>query len=105
MKELPDVPEFYIVRPAPSNAKVERNDRRVFINRSTMEKINIAQGGVVLIERHDPDRWVQQGDPLVPDDSSSYYPSDDDEDVEQATVGVVWPMDRIEPNGMNTKTL
>src|SRR5438045_2888686 len=39
-KELPDAPEIYIVRPAPSTsgAKVERNDRRVFINRGTMER-------------------------------------------------------------------
>src|SRR5271157_5849939 len=47
-KELPDVPEFYIVRPAPStsSAKVERNDRRVFINRGTMAKINVYQGRI-----------------------------------------------------------
>ena len=98
MKQLPDVPEFYVVRPAPSNAKIERNDQRVFINRTTMEKIKIAQGTVVLIQRHDPDKWIPQVDTL--DDTSSYYPSDQEEqDSEQATVGVVWPMDRIEPNG------
>src|SRR5271168_169939 len=44
-KELPDVPEYYIVRPAPSTpgSRIERNDRRVFINRGTMEKINVYQ--------------------------------------------------------------
>jgi len=106
-KELPDVPEFYIVRPAPStsSAKIERNDRRVFINRGTMERINVYQGSVVLIQRHDPNRWAQN--PLfdlteIPEeDDGSHYPEDDNDqdDVEQTTVGVAWPMDKIEPNG------
>ena len=105
-KELPDVPEFYIVRPAPStsNAKVERNDRRVFINRGTMEKINVYQGSVVLIQRHDPMKWA--GPTLdnteFEEDDDSHYPEDDEGDVEQTTVGIAWPMDRIEPNGFSS---
>src|SRR5271170_7470828 len=103
-KQLPEVPEFYIVRPAPStsSAKVERNDRRVFINRGTMEKMGVFQGSVVLIQRHDPNRWTPATAPVLPEDGEddSHYPSDDEDDsVEQTTVGVAWPMDRIEPNG------
>jgi hypothetical protein len=62
-----------------------------------MEKLNLSQGDVVLIQRHDPDKWIPQVDTL--DDTSNYYPSDDDEESGDATVGVVWSMDRIEPNG------
>jgi len=104
-KQLPEVPEFYIVRPAPStsSAKIERNDRRVFINRGTMEKMGVFQGSVVLIQRHDPNRWTPAMAPVLQDDGQehdSHYPSDDEDDsVEQTTVGVAWPMDRIEPNG------
>ena len=103
-KQLPEVPEFYIVRPAPStsSAKIERNDRRVFINRGTMEKMGLFQGSVVLIQRHDPNRWTPATTPVLPEDGGddSHYPSDDEDDsVEQTTVGVAWPMDRIEPNG------
>jgi hypothetical protein len=110
-KDLPEVPEFYIVRPAPSTsgAKVERNDRRIFINRGTMEKMNVYQGSVVLIQRHDPDRWAPT--PLNEtsiteehEDDSHYSQYDDYEEVEQMTVGVVWPMDRIEPNGIPPTT-
>jgi hypothetical protein len=107
-KELPDIPEFYIVRPAPStaSAKIERNDRRVFINRGTMEKINVYQGSVVLIQRHDPSKWVptltRSENGMSQDDDESQYPTDGEEDsVSQTTVGVAWPMDRIEPNGMD----
>jgi hypothetical protein len=100
-KELPDVPEFYIVRPAPStaNAKVERNDRRAFINRGMMERMNIYQGSVVLIQRHDPERMAGMNLETSDDLSSEY---DIDEEVgaaDQTTVGIAWPMDRIEPNG------
>ena len=107
-KELPDIPEFYIVRPAPSSsvAKIERNDRRVFINRNTMEKVNIYQGSVVLVQRHDPARWVPvlaaRGENEVSlEDDESQYPTDDGEEDSgsQMTVGVAWPLDRIEPNG------
>ena len=107
-KELPDVPEFYIVRPAPStsNAKVERNDRRIFINRGTMEKINVYQGSVVLIQRHDPMKWAGpslENTEFEEDEDDSHYPEDDtEEDAEQTTVGIAWPMDRIEPNGIST---
>jgi hypothetical protein len=97
MKESLDVPEFYVVRPAPRNANIVRNDQRVFINRTMMEKIHVSQGSVVLIRRHDPDRWIPQADSL--DDDSSEYPLDHEEESEQATVGVIWPMDRIEPEG------
>jgi hypothetical protein len=105
VKSLPDVPEFYIVRPAPSTsrAKIERNDQRVFINRGTMEKINVSQGGVVLIHRHNP---VIQRQPTIPEseevikEKEEDYSTDDDiDDTEQATVGLAWPMNRIEPNG------
>jgi hypothetical protein len=104
-KELPDVPEFYIVRPAPStsSAKVERNDRRVFINRGTMEKMNVYQGSVVLIQRHDPSKWNQIPvlDLVPPEEDDSHYSTDDDEDnIEMTAVGVAWPMDRIEQNGI-----
>lgn len=108
-KDLPDVPEFYIVRPAPSTfgAKVERNDRRVFVNRNAMEKINIFQGSVVLIYRHNPNHREQLPTPdnaEVSDlNGGNYDTSDDEEDsVEQATVGVAWPMDRVEPNGISS---
>ena len=106
-KELPDVPEFYIVRPAPStsNAKVERNDRRVFINRGTMEKINVYQGSVVLIQRHDPMKWAGptlDNAEFDEEEDDSHYPEDDEGDVDQTTVGIAWPMDRIEPNGFQS---
>jgi hypothetical protein len=99
-KDLPDVPEYFTVRPAPSgsNAKVERNDRRVFINRNMMEKINVYQGSVVLIQRHHPQ---MSGTLETTDDASSHYESDDDdENFEQTTVGIAWPINRIEPTGM-----
>jgi len=107
-KELLDVPEFYIVRPAPSTsaAKIERNDRRVFINRTTMEKINVYQGSVVLIQRHDAAKWVpvlasQGNNVLEQEDDESQYPTDEEEELgSQTTVGVAWPLDRIEPNGI-----
>ncbi len=109
LKELPDIPEFFIVRPAPSTSatKIERNDRRVFINRTTMEKINVYQGSVVLVQRHDPSKWVptltRSENGLSQDDDESQYPTDGEEDsVSQTTVGVAWPMDRIEPNGILT---
>src|SRR5271169_4227833 len=100
-KQLPEVPEFYIVRPAPStsSAKVERNDRRVFINRGTMEKMNVYQGSVVLIQRHDPSKWNQVPtlDFVPPEEDDNHYPTEDDEDnIEMTAVGVAWPMDRIE---------
>lgn len=104
-KELPDVPEFYVVRPAPStsSAKVERNDRRVFINRGMMEKMNVYQGSVVLIQHHNPSKWNRK--PTLETEASEeediQYATDDDEDnVEQIAVGTAWPMDRIEPNGI-----
>jgi hypothetical protein len=103
-KQSPDVPGFYVVRPAPStsNAKVGRNDRRVFINRGTMEEINAHQGSVVLIQRHDPMKWAGPtlDNPEFEDDDS-HYPEDDEGDVAQMTVGIAWPMDRIEPNGFH----
>ena len=88
--------EFYIVRPAPStsSAKIERNDRRVFINRSSMEKMGLFQGSVVFIQRH-PNRWTPATAPVLPEDGEDdiHYPSDDEDDsVEQTTVGVAWPM-------------
>jgi hypothetical protein len=103
-KDLPDLPEYYIVRPAPSisGTKVERNDRRVFINRGTMEKINIYQGNVVLIQRHDPDRWKKSLSEAPPDgeeDEDDHYSVDEELDAEEMTVGIAWPMNRIEPNG------
>jgi hypothetical protein len=100
-KDLPDVPEFYIVRPAPSTSKskIERNDRRVFINRNMMEKININEGSVVLIQRYNSTR-VLNLHTLEDDLSSEYGTDEDDGDVEQATVGTACPMDRIEPNGL-----
>src|SRR5271156_3498473 len=67
---IPEMPEFYIVQPAPStsSAKIERNDRRVFINRGTMEKMGLFQGSVVLIQRHDPNRWTPATAPVLPED-------------------------------------
>jgi hypothetical protein len=111
-KDLPDVPEFYIVRPAPSTsgAKVERNDRRVFVSRGSMERINVFQGSVVLIHRHNPNRREQlptlEETEKYEHNAGSYDASDDEEDtVEQATVGVAWPMDRIEPNGISSSKI
>jgi hypothetical protein len=100
LKDLPDVPEFFIVRPAPSTtkAKVERNDRRVFINRSMMEKINLYQGSVVLIQRHDSLR-IKHLEAVEEEMSSEYDTDEDDETFDQTTVGIAWPMDKIEPNG------
>ena len=72
-----------------------------------MEKINIFQGSVVLIYRHNPNHQEQlptldnaeASDP----NGGNYDTSDDEEDsVEQATVGVAWPMDRVEPNGISS---
>src|SRR5271169_2805893 len=104
-KQLPEVPEFYIVRPAPSTsaAKVERNDRRVFINRGTMERMNAYQGSVVLIQRHYPSELSLIGtpEPEGHHEDDGNYPSDEEEDnIEQTAVGIVWPMDRIEPSGI-----
>ena len=103
-KDLPDVPEFFIVRPAPSisGAKIERNDRRVFINRTTMEKIDVHQGTVLLIQKHDCNRWAAAISEyrIAEEDEDSHY-SDDDGEADQMTVGVAWPMNRIEPNGMS----
>jgi hypothetical protein len=68
-----------------------------------MEKMGVFQGSVVLIQRHDPNRWTPATVTLLQDDgeeNDSHYPSDDEDDsAEQTTVGVAWPMDRIEPNG------
>jgi len=67
-----------------------------------MEKMGVFQGSVVLIQRHDPNRWTPATAPVLPEDGEddSHYPSDhEDNSVEQTTVGVAWPMDRIEPNG------
>jgi hypothetical protein len=100
-KELPDVPKFFIVRPAPStaNAKIERNDRRVFINRATMEKIGVHQGSMVLVQRLDVKTW-SSASALDSDEEDSVYPSDEEGDLAgQMTVGTAWPMNRIEPNG------
>jgi hypothetical protein len=105
-KELPDIPEFYIVRPAPSNARVDRNDSRVFINRTTMERINVCQGSVLLIQRHNPIHPARQpqvdsanGTVVQDDGLDNEVEEEENGDVEQTTVGVAWPMDRIEPNG------
>ena len=66
-----------------------------------MEKINVCQGSVVLIQRHDPMKWA--GPTLdsteFEEDDDNHYPEDDEGDVGQVTVGIAWPMDRIEPNG------
>jgi len=66
-KQLSEVPEFYLVRPAPStsSAKIERNDWRVFINRGTMEKMGVFQGSVVLIQRLDLNRWIPATAPAI----------------------------------------
>jgi hypothetical protein len=58
-----------------------------------------------LIHRHNPNNGAQLSafdDIEVPEyDAGSHDTSDDEENsVEQATVGVAWPMDRIEPNGI-----
>ena len=69
-----------------------------------MEKMGVFQGSVVLIQRHDPNRWTPATNPVLLEDGEddSHYPSDDEDDsVEQTTVGVAWPMDKIEPNGKN----
>jgi hypothetical protein len=102
-KDLPEVPEYYVVRPAPSmsGTKVERNDRRVFINRGTMEKINLCQGSVVLVQRHDSNRWTKATSeaPEGEEEEDGHYAVDEELDTEEMTVGVAWPMNRIEPNG------
>jgi len=67
-----------------------------------MEKMGVFQGSVVLIQRHDPNRWTPAPTLVLPEDGEddSHYPSDDgDDSVEQTTVGVAWPMDRIEQSG------
>lgn len=75
-----------------------------------MEKINVYQGSVVLIQRHDPAKWVPmlarggENEMSQEDDDESQYPTDGEEDlVSQTTVGVAWPLDRIEPNGLSTE--
>jgi hypothetical protein len=99
-KELPEIPEFYIVRPAPSNAKVERNDSRVFINRNTMERIGVTQGSVLLIQRHDPLKSTRTETAGGNSNEEGARDEDEeDEEAEQPPVGVAWPMDRIEPSG------
>jgi hypothetical protein len=75
-----------------------------------MEKINVYQGSVVLIQRHDPAKWVpmlvRAENEMSLEDDESQYPTDGDEDlVSQTTVGVAWPMDKIEPNGKLTSTV
>jgi hypothetical protein len=68
-----------------------------------MEKMNVYQGSVVLIQRHDPSKWNQIPalDLVTPEEDDSHYPTDDDEEnIEMTAVGVAWPMDKIEPNGI-----
>jgi hypothetical protein len=95
-KELPDVPEFFVVRPPPksSSVKVERNDRRVFMNRDTLEKIKVSQGSVILIQRHCAPKYVPSGLSASDDDLS-----EEDED-ERMTVGIACPMSQIQPDGI-----
>jgi hypothetical protein len=96
-KELPDVPEFFVVRPPPksSSVKVERNDRRVFMNRDTLEKIKVSNGSVVVIQRHYAPKYVPLGG------STSDDLSDEEED-KRMTVGIACPMSQIQPNGMSS---
>lgn len=97
LKELPDVPEFFVVRPPPksSSVKVQRNDRRVFMNRDTLEKIRVSQGSVILIQRHCAPKSVPSGLRFSSDDDVS----DEDED-EKMTVGIAYPMSQIQPDGI-----
>ena len=106
-KELPDVPEFFVVRPPPrsSSVKSERNDRRVFLNTGTLENIKISNGSVVLIQRHHAQKYLHPTKASSQSGLSSGYVSDDEEDdVERATVAIACPMSRIEPNGIKSIT-
>jgi hypothetical protein len=96
IKELPHVPEFFVVRPPPksSSIKVERNDRRVFMNRDTLDKIKVSQGSVVLIQQHCAPKSDPSGLSTSDDDLS-----DEDED-ERMTVGIACPMSQIQPDGL-----
>lgn len=64
-----------------------------------MEKTNVHQGSVVLIHRHNP---IQHNlTEISEEDSNSHCPGNYEEDEpEQTTIGVVWPLDKIEPNGI-----
>jgi hypothetical protein len=94
-KELPDVPEFFVVRPPPksSSVKVERNDRRVFMNRDTLEKIKVSNGSVVLIQRHYEPKYVPS--------SATTGDNLSDEEDERMTVGIACPMSQVQPDGMH----
>jgi len=106
-KDLPDVPEFFVVRPPPrsSSVKPERNDRRVFLNTGTLENIKISNGSVVLIQRHHAQKYLHATKAASQSGLSSGYASDDEEDdIERATVAIACPMSRIEPNGIKSIT-
>jgi len=104
-KDLPDVPKFFVVRPPPKlpSVKTERNDRRVFLNTGTLENIKISNGSVVLIQRHNAQKYLSTTKAAFESGLSSGDTSDDEEDdIDRATVAIACPMSRIEPNGIKS---
>jgi hypothetical protein len=102
-KELPDIPEFFVVRPRPksSTVKAERNDRRVFLNTATLQKIKISNGSVVLIQPHYPRKDLFTTKRSDSSQSGGDSSSDEEEKIDRSTVGIACPLSRIEPNGIN----
>ena len=100
-KEVLEPPDHFTVRPAPANAKVERNDQRMFINRGAMEQMGLHQGSVVSIQKFNSRQRIKtsaEDDPESTgvEDGESTDAEEEDGMTEQITVGVTWPMEKIE---------
>lgn len=104
-KDLSALPDFFVVRPAPSTSrgKVERNDQRIFINRLTGERMGLHQGRAVFIQRCNKSLLSQstmkecERVSDIEEDEESL--SDLLDTAEQATVAILSLMERIEPYG------
>jgi hypothetical protein len=87
-----------------SGAKAQKNDRRVFINRDAMEKIKVpTPGSVVLVQRHDQIRGTNEAQAGGEDEAESLSAIEEEDGVEDITVGIAFPMNKIEPHGMDMK--
>jgi len=69
-----------------------------------MERMGLGLGMVVLMQKHDPEKTilstVREQKEEVDEDDDTQPESDDEDDDALTTVGIAWPMDKIEPNGM-----
>jgi len=70
-----------------------------------MERMGLGLGMVVLMQKHDPEKAIlstvrEQKEEVFDEDGDTQPESDDEDDDALTTVGIAWPMDKIEPNGM-----